>query len=307
MKAPRVTALLASAAVAMPVAAVCAALAGMHSITPAGRAAGSRSSPAVLRVAPARKVLGVVTSGSVTAFEHDTGTRVGLAVRYLRWGQPYPLEWARALEARKIMPLAEIEPRGISMTAVASGQGDEYLRRLSRMLSAVRGKVALSFAPEANGRWYSWGGRPVLYVRAWRRVVTEVGDRRQVTWVWIMHHSARLAAYWPGRRYVTWAGIDGYFERPRNTFSSLFAASIRAVRRLAPVPVLLSEAAAGPGTRHQARDIRQLFTGMRRWHLLGLVWFDIAQHDPPFHQDWRLEDDPAALRAYRKAASAFLR
>jgi len=32
-----------------------------------------------------------------------------------------------------------------------------------------------------------------------------------------------------------------------------------------------------------------------------VVWFDQAQHDGHYHQDWRLEDSPAAVRAFRAA------
>jgi hypothetical protein len=33
------------------------------------------------------------------------------------------------------------------------------------------------------------------------------------------------------------------------------------------------------------------------------VWFDIAQNDGVYHQDWHLEDNPAAVSAFRHAAS----
>jgi hypothetical protein len=50
--------------------------------------------------------------------------------------------------------------------------------------------------------------------------------------------------------------------------------------------------------------IADLFAGVRRYHLLGLVWFDQAHHHGIYHQDRRLEDSPAALGAFRKAVNA---
>jgi hypothetical protein len=50
-----------------------------------------------------------------------------------------------------------------------------------------------------------------------------------------------------------------------------------------------------------------LFAGVRKWNLLGLVWFDKDQHHPPVRQDWRVEDSPAALAAFRKAAQGYVR
>ena len=67
-------------------------------------------------------------------------------------------------------------------------------------------------------------------------------------------------------------------------------------------PVLLSETAVGPGAG-QPSKIGNLFTGMRQYQTLGLVWFDIAQDDGIYHQDWRLENSPAAEAAFRRGAA----
>jgi len=34
------------------------------------------------------------------------------------------------------------------------------------------------------------------------------------------------------------------------------------------------------------------------------VWFDIAQHQGIYHQDWRIEDSRAAAAAFRLGASS---
>lgn len=60
--------------------------------------------------------------------------------------------------------------------------------------------------------------------------------------------------------------------------------------------------AVGPEA-DQARNIPDLFAGMHQYGTLGLVWFDIAQHQGLYHQDWHIEDNPAALTAFRRGAS----
>ena len=75
------------------------------------------------------------------------------------------------------------------------------------------------------------------------------------------------------------------------------------MRALTGLPVLLSEVAVGPKA-DQARKIPDLFAGMRQYATLGLVWFDIAQHNGVYHQDWRIEDNQAAETAFRRGASA---
>jgi hypothetical protein len=75
------------------------------------------------------------------------------------------------------------------------------------------------------------------------------------------------------------------------------------VRAFTHMPILLSETAVGPEAGQTAK-IPDLFAGMRDYGTLGLVWFDIAQDNGIYHQDWHLEDNPAAVAAFRRDASA---
>jgi mannan endo-1,4-beta-mannosidase len=93
-------------------------------------------------------------------------------------------------------------------------------------------------------------------------------------------------------------------RRARDTFQSRFMPTIRVVRKLTHKPLLVSETAVGPAAG-QIRGIRNLFAGVRRHQLNGLVWFDMHQNGGINHQDWRLEDNPAALAAFRREARSF--
>ena len=53
-----------------------------------------------------------------------------------------------------------------------------------------------------------------------------------------------------------------------------------------------------------SRKIVNLFDGMHQYDTLGLVWFDIGQDNGIYHQDWHIEDSPAAKTTFRHAASA---
>ena len=145
---------------------------------------------------------------------------------------------------------------------------------------------------------------------AWRHVVQvfRAAGAANVTWLLTLNiafpGSGPVSAYWPGASYVGWVGIDGYYVRPRDTFQSRFMPTIRAVRKLTHKPLLISEAAVGPAAG-QIRGIRNLFAAIRRYQLTGLVWFDKAQHHGIYHQNWRLEDNPAALAAFRRQAQGF--
>jgi hypothetical protein len=75
------------------------------------------------------------------------------------------------------------------------------------------------------------------------------------------------------------------------------------IRMLTGKPILLSETAVGPIAG--VNKIPDLYAGIAQDHLLGLVYFDVAQHDGTYHQNWRLEDNPAALAAFRRANTAY--
>jgi hypothetical protein len=157
-----------------------------------------------------------------------------------------------------------------------------------------------------NARFTPWGYgnvRPQVFVAAWRHIVDLFNGERakNVTWLWTVNQvgpdtADKVEPWWPGRRYVTWVGIDGYYKVASDTFSSVFGPTIRQVRQLTSKPILLSETAVAPGAA-QFRHIENLFDGMTRARLLGAVWFDIRQHGSPVHQDWRIEDSQHAAQA----------
>ena len=69
----------------------------------------------------------------------------------------------------------QIDPTGVSLTAIASGHYDAYLRSYASAVKAFGRQVILSFGHEMNGSWYSWGYRhtsPAVFVAAWRHIVT---------------------------------------------------------------------------------------------------------------------------------------
>jgi Glycosyl hydrolase family 26 len=254
-------------------------------------------------------VLGIVTNDSVAEFEQASHLKVNVQARYLDWGNDLPLSVLDSNASAGIATLIELEPVGVHLSAIADGRKDSYIKTLASEARSVTGKVYLAFAPEMNGNWYSWGGDPALFVRAWRHLVSVFRDAKatNVSWVWIIHHVekgavAHLPSYFPGKSWVTWVGLDGYYEHPYDTFSYLFAPSLTEVRTFTSVPVLITETAVGPLAGAVPSKIDNLFDSVKAKRLLGLIWFDIKQNDPPVHQNWNLESRPAAMAAFRVAA-----
>jgi mannan endo-1,4-beta-mannosidase len=250
----------------------------------------------------------------VTSFAKTVGVQPSIVLYYSGWNDPFQIKLVEQTAAHHAVPFVQMMPKGIAMSSVAAGKYDGYLSSYARSVRGYGQPVIISFAPEANGWWYKWGfghTDPAQWIAAWRHVVTLFQQRgaTNVTWLWTINRgggpSGPVQDWWPGARYVNWVGIDGYYFRKGDNFDGLFGPTIRDVRRFTADPVFLSEIGIGQITGQPA-GIADLFAGIRKYDLLGLLWFDVTQHQGIYHQDWRLEGHPAAVAAYRKGVRALI-
>jgi hypothetical protein len=230
---------------------------------------------------------------------------------YSGWGEAFQVSFAETARRNEAATIMQWDPTLVSVAKIASGGYDTYLRSFARSVRDFGAPVVIGFGHEMNAYWYSWGyghTPPSTFIAAWRHIVTlfRAQHSDNVTWLWTVQAdepgTSPIGAWWPGAKYVTWIGVDGYYYRPSDTFFSIFGKTIAEVRVITGLPVLLSEVAVGPQAG-QARKIPDLFAGMRQYGTLGLVWFDIAQHNGIYHQDWHIEDDHAAVSAFRHAVA----
>jgi len=252
--------------------------------------------------------------GQVARFAKVIGSRPNLVLAYNYWGEPFSAKLARQAEAHGATVVDDLDPSGPSVASIAAGDQDGYLEAFAEAVRSFGGPVIISFGHEMNGSWYSWGythTSPKVFVRAWRRIVNvfRVVGADNVTWLWTVNlipaNGPAIRDWWPGGSYVTWVGIDGYLAERYMTFSNTFAPTVSAIRRITAKPILISETAVGP-LAGQAAGIPGLFAGVRRAHLLGLIWFDKAQSGGTWAQDWRLEGHPASEDALRQAVMRYL-
>jgi hypothetical protein len=262
--------------------------------------------------------LGVYESGPphtyqpVTEVAEVSGRRPNLVGYYSGWSVPFARSFAETVHRHGAVTILQMDPTYASIPAIARGGYDHYLRAFADSVRDFGHPVVIGFGHEMNADWYSWGYKHVpatTFVAAWRHIVSLFRGQgaNNVTWLWTINQdlstTGPLASWWPGARYVTWVGIDGYYYRPSSTFTTVFGETIAQVRAFTRKPVLLSEAGVGPQAGQSAK-IQNLFAGMRQYQTLGLVWFDIAQHQGIYHQDWRIEDNQAATATFRQSASS---
>ena len=249
--------------------------------------------------------------GGVTAFTTVTGVKPEVVLYYSGWLEPFRASFATTAAENDAVPLVQMDPTGISLAAIVSGQYDRYLSAYAEAVRAYRHPVILGFGHEMNGGWYSWGNHhtsPAVFVAAWRHIVNlfRALGASNVTWLWTVnivhpqHGVPSPAAWWPGSAYVTWVGIDGYYYASSYTFDSLFGPTIVAVRAVTRDPILISETAVASAAGQPAK-IANLLAGIRLYGLLGFVWFDSVHIE-----DWVLSS-PAAIAAFQRGAKTYRR
>jgi hypothetical protein len=245
-----------------------------------------------------------------------------MAVYYSGWNEPFRASFADAARARGAVPVVQLDPAGVSLTAVSDGQSDRYLRAYATAVQSYPGPVIVSLGHEMNGTWYSWGSghqAPQAFVAAWRHVVTmfRQAGAKNVTWLWAVSAvteagadrsagQGRLAQWWPGDQWAGLVGIDGYYYTPADTFQSVFGLTLTQVRQFTTDPVIISDVGISPGPGRPSQ-IKALFPAARTAGIAALIWFDVPQHGGRYHQDWRLEDSPSALAAFKSAAHSYQR
>ena len=248
--------------------------------------------------------------GVVASFGKMAGRQPNLVGYYSGWGERFATSFAETVRRHGAVTILQMDPTYASIPVIAAGGYDRYLRSFAGRVRDFGHPVVVGFGHEMNATWYSWGYghvAPPTFVAAWRHIVRLFRGQGagNVTWLWTINAdlptTGPIASWWPGAGYVTWVGVDGYYFRPSDTFSRIFGRTIVQVRAFTDKPVLLSETAVGPEVGQPAK-VDNLFAGMRQYQTLGLVWFDIAQNDGIYHQDWRIEDSPAAEAAFRLGA-----
>ena len=245
----------------------------------------------------------------VTAFTKATGVSPRLVPYYSGWLEPFQARFAATAADHGAIPLVQMDPTRISLARIAAGYYDSYLSTFATAVRSYHHPVIVSFGHEMNGDWYSWGYRrtsPAAFVAAWRHIVTlfRALGARNITWLWTINVESSLDGpiqdWWPGKSYVTWVGIDGYYYSASYQFASLFGPTITAVREMTRDPILLAETGAAPSAGQPAK-VADLFAGIRTYGLLGFVWFDVVHIE-----DWRLNTS-AAIAAFRQGAKTFTR
>ncbi len=256
-----------------------------------------------------------VIAPSTREFVRASGVPVSLTGYYLGLNKPVNSRFVLSAINRShgARPFIEILPRNVPLTDIITGKYDGRLRGLRQQIVAANQKVAISFAPEANGKWYSYGRKPLRFKAAYKHVWRVMHQQKLITWVWqvsaIGPSAENPRAYFPGSTFVNWTGMDGYFFSPHQAgFIRRFKPTLGVIHSLAPhMPVFIAETGVSPRVGAMRYWIRNVLQGAAKLHMMGVVWFDIRQGWSFYHPDWRLEDRPRMLQVFHRQAWGYLR
>jgi mannan endo-1,4-beta-mannosidase len=240
----------------------------------------------------------------VARFADAVGAHPNLAGYVSRWAAPFPASLARADHRHGATPLVQLDPTPAAVPGITARDYDFYLRDYATSVRDFGYPVVISFWHDMNEPGRSWAHshvRPAAFIAAWRHVVNLF--RRQgadnVSWLWTVRAGradpSPAAYWWPGAGYVTWVGIDGSYSRPSDTFPTVFGRAIYQMRRFTSRPILLSVSLGRPASG-QVAVIDDLFTQMRRYKTLGLMW---SGQDQPRGAHSNQVMSPGASAAFR--------
>lgn len=252
------------------------------------------------------------TYASVNQFAQAIGRQPNLVSYYSPWLEPFQARFVASAAKHRAMTIVQIDPENISLANISAGRYDAYLRSYAIAVKAYGNRVVLSFGHEMNGNWYSWANQHTsakVFVAAWRHIVTvfRAAGADNAVWLWtvnVIDESIPIpdpTPWWPGRSYVNWVGIDGYYYLSSQNFAQVFGPTIVAALKLSSDPIIIAETGAAPAAGQSAK-INDLFSGVRAYGLMGFVWFDENTQD----RIWRITS-PAAFAAFRQDAKTFMK
>jgi hypothetical protein len=204
----------------------------------------------------------------------------------------------------------------ISLSDIAAGAYDGYLRRAADLAQSLPFDVMIRFGHEMNGDWYPWSGHPSAYVNAWRHIVTVFRGEgaSNVKWVWSPNvdlGSYPFARYFPGDSWVDYVALDGYNWGTSGvgtdrwqSLSQVFSSSYQQITQMSTKPVIIAETSSSEVGGDKAAWIREglLRTVPEQFpRVRAVVWFDRWME-----QDWRVNSSQESLQAFKDVVSSSL-
>ena len=307
----------------------------------AGVVDGSGTARSPVAPGPAGVGIGIYTPAPldgalepIRGFEALVDHRMAYALWFQAWGDAdaaFRPDLVGAVARRGLVPVITWEPwrrdfaapttpqPRYSLSSIADGEHDAYLRDWARQARAAGTPIVLRFAHEATTRpgeklWYPWQGEPEEYRRAFRRVVglfrAEGADNVRFMFSGMRLHE-HADAYYPGDDVVDYVGstVLNHGTAPDvpsarwRSFAELFAPQYRAARAWGK-PVFLTEVASAEQGGDKARWLGDFLDALPRDYpsVVGILLLETRDREWSTI-DWSVASGPESLAAFRRAVA----
>ena len=255
-------------------------------------------------------------------------TRPAYVMFYRDLLRPFPKTGVDAIHSLGATPIVSLElwrwhdRKTKYLPAIVGGEYDAFFREWAREAKEDGRRVLLRFGFEFNGDWFTWGGDPQTFVRAWRRahrIFDDVGASN-VEWVWCANVTSHpsvpandMRHYYAGDAYVAWVAVDGYNWGDHyrewhqwKMFDELFAEVLRSFAERYPSKrAMVAEFGCPEGSVGQkAAWIRGAHASARRWpQLQALIWFNFDKRREG-ELNFRIDSTAESLRAFNTSFAA---
>jgi hypothetical protein len=287
-------------------------------------------------------VSGARSAARVRSFERLADRRLAWVYFSDNWfqGIRFPAEAVESVRETGALPFIRLMPRSgwkdgavdpkYSLTRIADGDFDAELRAWATAARDSRVPLLVDFAPEMNGNWFPWSGAfnggersgPQTYVRAYQHVVDQFRAVNADNVGFAFHVNVRsapdepwndIAQYYPGDDYIDWIGLSAYggvfpgydWEPLRRALDEVYP-KLAALSPTKPIAVLETGVIEERG-KDKAAWIRGAYDALRmdRYPRLkaAIWWHERWTNEDDRVSDVRIDSDPAATAAYRKAVS----
>lgn len=252
--------------------------------------------------------------GLIENLGNELGRQPAILLSYKDFTQaPFVYSQLDEIWSTGAIPMITWEPwtdsGGVSLQAIASGAYDGYLEDAARAAAGWDQRLMVRFAQEPNGGWFPWGHQPVAYRAAWRHIVSifRAAGADNVRWVWTPYADLggkldSLRRYYPGGRFVDWAGLDGINwggQFAWRTPKQVFGASYRELISFTSKPLILAEIGSGESGGSKAHWVSSMLNRLvpRMRHVFAVAFWSVQD----YRGDYRVNSSGEALGALQRS------
>jgi len=237
--------------------------------------------------------------------------------------RPFPLETVRSNESRGLVTIISLEltiwSRGGGskikfLDRILSGEFDSQFGRWAHEAARYKKKIILRFGFEMNGSWFSWGGKPQKFIKAWRHVHKLFVNQKAENVQWMFSPNVLwgdktfakdIFPYYPGDNFVDLTGLDGYnfgdnksSHHKWESYTNVFEVSVKAMQKF-PQPLFIAEVGCADDKRKPEwiMDFLTRISVDNRVH--AFIWFNYDKRSEG-ESNWRLDSDPQSLKTFKK-------